>query len=77
MDSNPIYKMKLKAEDRAEIFESSNYGFESPFGAQFKFCKGDSNPKVTDSNPPYVDALNAWSKQPPIPNFKRILSHND
>ena len=44
MDSNLIYNKKLKAEDQAEGFESSSYGFESLLGAQFKFCKGDSNP---------------------------------
>ena len=33
MDSNPIYRMKLKAEDQVEGLESSSYGLESPFGA--------------------------------------------
>ena len=32
MDSNPIYRMKLKVEYQVEGFESSNYGFESFIG---------------------------------------------
>ena len=33
MDLNPIYRLKLKAGDQVEGFESLSYGFVSPFGA--------------------------------------------
>ena len=51
--------LQNEVEDRAEGFKSSSYGFESLFGAQFTFCKRDSNSRVTNSNPPSADALNA------------------
>ena len=57
MDSNPSYRMKLKTEDHAKEFDSLSYGFESSLGAQFKFCKGDSNPRVTNSNPPFCKCI--------------------
>ena len=39
MDLNSIYKMKLKAEDQVEGFESSNYGFKSPLTHNSNFAK--------------------------------------
>ena len=52
-DSNPIYKMKLKAKG----FKSSSYGFESLLGTQFKFCKGDSNLRNMDLNPSFCKSI--------------------
>ena len=59
MNTNLIYRMKLKVEDQVEGFESPSYEFESLISAQFKFYKKDSNSRVTNSNPHSVDALNA------------------
>ena len=57
-------EMKLKADGQTKEFESSSYGFESFIGAKFKFYEGDLNLLHNDSNPPFVESLNAWPTTP-------------
>ena len=64
MDSNLLFKMKLKVEGQTKRFESLSYGFESFLGTKFEFYKGNSNPLHSDSNPLFVEALNARPATP-------------
>ena len=51
MDSNLLFKMKLKVEGQTKGFKSLSYGFESLLGLKFKFYKGDSNLLHNNLNP--------------------------
>ena len=68
MDSNPIYRMKLKVEDQAEGFKSLSYGLESLLALNSNFAKEIrilikwiripipiSLPEDQDSNPKGMD----------------------
>ena len=69
-------QMKQKAESWTERFESSSYWFESPLGAKFKYCKGDSNHLNSNSNHLLCRSIDCSTCTLQQLDFHLNLSHN-
>ena len=75
-DSNPIYRMKLMAEDQIKGFESSSYGLESSLVLNSNFAKEIRIFDLWIRIPYFANAFNAWLEWLIISDFKGFLLHN-